>query len=71
MASVAINMALQKELFVFVRDMLGDGGQRVGGGEDLEVAVDPGVEARAVDDDVGRALGGYRAGADHDPAGAL
>ena len=33
-----------------VRDMLGDGGQEVGGGEDLEVAVDLGIEATAVDD---------------------
>jgi len=30
--------------------MLGDGGQEVGGGEDLEVAVDLGIEATAVDD---------------------
>ena len=34
-----------------VRDMLGDCGQEVGGGEDLEVAVDLGIEAGAVDDD--------------------
>jgi len=33
--------------------MLGDGGQEVGGGEDLEVAVNLGIEAGAVDDDVG------------------
>ena len=32
--------------------MLGDGGQEVGGGEDLEVAVDLGIEPGAVDDDV-------------------
>ena len=37
-----------------VRDVLGDGGQEVGGGEDLKVAVDLGVEAGAVDDHVGR-----------------
>ena len=36
--------------------MLGDGGQEVGGGEDLEVAVDLGVEAGAVDHHVGRGL---------------
>ena len=36
--------------------MLGDGGQEVGGGEDLEVAVDLGIEAGAVDDHVGRGL---------------
>jgi hypothetical protein len=34
--------------------MLGDGGQEVGGGEDLEVAVDLGIEPGAVDDHVGR-----------------
>ena len=39
-----------------VRDMLGDGGQEVGGGEDLEVAVDLGIEAGAVDHHVGRGL---------------
>ena len=36
--------------------MLGDGGQKVGGGEDLEVAVDLGIEPGAVDDHVGRGL---------------
>ena len=34
-----------------VRDMLSGGGQEVGDGEDLEVAVDLGVEAGGVDDD--------------------
>ena len=36
--------------------MLRDGGQGVGSGEDLEVAVDLGIEPGAVDDDVGREL---------------
>ena len=35
-----------------VRDMLGDGGQEGGGGEDLEVAVALGIEPGAVDDHV-------------------
>ena len=33
--------------------VLGDGDQEIGGGEDLEVAVDFGVEPGAVDDGVG------------------
>ena len=37
-------------LRALVRDMLGGGGQEVGGGEDLEVAVDLGIEPGAVDD---------------------
>ena len=42
-----------------VRDVLGDGGQEVGGGEDLEVAVNLGIEARAIDDDVGGPFQGH------------
>jgi hypothetical protein len=52
-----------------VRDMLGDGSQEVGGGEDLEVAVDLGIEPGAVDDDVrgpfeGHLLNGERVAED-------
>jgi hypothetical protein len=43
--------------------MLGDGGQEVGGGEDLEVAVDLGIEPGAVDDQVA----GLRFGAGMEP----
>ena len=39
-----------------VRYMLGDGSQKVGGGEDIEVAVDLGIEPGAVDDHVGQEL---------------
>ena len=38
------------------RDMAGDGSKEVSGGKDLEVAVDLGVEAGAVDDGVGGKL---------------
>ena len=49
--------------------MLGDGGQEVGGGEDLEVAVDLGIEPGAVDDHVrgpfqGHLLNGERVAQD-------
>jgi len=43
--------------------MLGDGDQEVGGGEDLEVAVDLGIEPGAVDDHVSngtRRSGGWQ-----------
>ena len=49
---VAVPTVVADHLRTLVRDMLGDGGQAVGGGEDLEVAVDLGIEARAVGDDV-------------------
>ena len=39
--------------------VLGDGGQEIGGGEDLEVAVDFGVEPGAVDDGVGGGFHGH------------
>lgn len=35
----------------FVGDVVGDGGQEVGVGNDLEVAVDLGVEVAGVDDE--------------------
>jgi hypothetical protein len=37
---VAVPAVVADHLRALVRDMLGDGGQEVGGGEDLEVAVD-------------------------------
>jgi hypothetical protein len=47
---VAIPAVVADHLDALVRDMLGDGGQEVGGGEDLEVTVDLGIEPGAVDD---------------------
>ena len=47
---VAVPAVVADHLCPLVRDVLGDGGQEVGGGEDLEVAVDLGIEATAVDD---------------------
>jgi len=54
---VRVPPVVADHLGAFVGDVLGDGGQGVGEGEDLEVAVDFGVEARAVDDHVG---GGFQ-----------
>ena len=53
---VAVPAIVADHLRALVRDMLRDGGQEVGGGEDLEVAVDLGIEAGAVDHHVGRGL---------------
>jgi hypothetical protein len=39
--------------------MLGDGGQEVGGGEDLEIPVDLGIEPGALDDHVRRPFQGH------------
>jgi len=50
---IAVPAVVADHLRPLVRDVLGDGGQEVGGGEDFEVAVDLGIEARAIDDDVG------------------
>ena len=50
---VGIPAVVADHLRAFVRDVLGDGGLEIGGGEDLEVAVDFGIEPRAVDDGVG------------------
>ena len=47
---VAVSAIVADHLGALVGDMLGDGGQEVGGGEDLEVAVDLGIEPGAVDD---------------------
>ena len=41
---VAVPAIISDHLSAFIRDMLRDGGQEVGGGEDLEVAVDLGVD---------------------------
>ena len=41
---VAVPAIVADHLDALVRDMLGDGGQEVGGGEDLEVAIDLGAE---------------------------
>ena len=54
---IAVPAVVADHLRALVRDMLGDGSQKVGGGEDLEVAVDLGIEAGAVDDHVGRGTG--------------
>ncbi|MCX6930576.1 MAG: hypothetical protein NT154_46325, partial [Verrucomicrobia bacterium] len=48
---VAVPAVVADHLRTLVRDMLGDGSEKVGGGEDLEVAVDLGIEPGAVDDD--------------------
>ena len=56
---VAVPAVVADHLRAFVRDMLRDGGQEVGGGEDLEVAVDLGVEPRAVDHHVRGPLQGH------------
>src|SRR5664279_1918473 len=53
---VAVPAIVADHLCALVRDMLSDGSQKVGGGEDLEVAVDLGIEPGAVDDPVGRGL---------------
>ena len=47
---VAVPAVVADHLYALVRDMLGDGGQEVGGGEDLEIPVDLGIEPGAVDD---------------------
>src|ERR1039458_3044113 len=49
---VAVPAVVTDHLRALVRYMLRDGGQEVGGGEDLEVAVDLGIEPGAVDDHV-------------------
>ena len=48
-----------RTLHVALPTVLGDGGQEIGGGEDLEVAVDFGVEPGAVDDGVGGGFHGH------------
>ena len=54
---VGIPAVVAEHLRAFVRDVLGDGGQEISGGEDFEVAVDFGIELGAVDDGVG---GGFQ-----------
>ncbi len=49
---VGVPAVVTDHLGAFVGDVLGDGGQEVGGGEDLEVSVDFGIETGAVDDQV-------------------
>jgi hypothetical protein len=56
---VAVPAIVADHLGALVRDMLRDRGQEVGGGEDLEVPVDLGVESGAVDDDVRRGFQGH------------
>jgi len=45
---VAVLPVVADPLDAFVRDGLGDGGDEIGGGIDLKVAVDFGVEARTI-----------------------
>ena len=45
---VGIPVVVADHLRAFVGDVLGDGGQEIGGGEDFEVAVDFGIELGAV-----------------------
>ena len=47
---IAVPAVEADPLRALVRDMLGDGGQKVGGGEDLEIPVDLGIEPGAADD---------------------
>ena len=54
---VGIPAVVTDHLRPLVGDVLGDGGQEVGSGEDFEVAVDFGIELGAVDDGVG---GGFQ-----------
>ena len=49
--AVLLQTVLAQQPIPFVRDVLGDGGQKVGGGKDLEVAVDLGIKPGAVDDE--------------------
>jgi hypothetical protein len=53
---VGVPAVVADHLRALVRDMLSDGRDEVGGGEDLEVAVDLGVEPGAVDDGVAELL---------------
>ncbi len=47
---VGIPAVIADKLEAFVRDVLGDGGDELARGEDLEVALDLGVQAGMVDD---------------------
>ena len=51
---VAVPAIVPHHLAPFIWDVVGDPGQEVSSGEDLEVAMDFGVEARPVDDGVTR-----------------
>ena len=56
---VAVEAIIADHLAVLVGNVLGDGGQEVGGGKDLEVALDFNVHAGAVDDHVAGGLEGH------------
>ena len=56
---VGVPAVVADHLSAFVGDMLGDGGQEVHGGEDLEVAVDLGVQFGTVDDGVAGRFHGH------------
>jgi len=53
---VGVPAIVANHLRTLVGDVLGDGNQKVGSGEDLEVAVDLGIEPGTLDDQVGRGL---------------
>ena len=56
---VGVPAVVADHLRAFVGDVLGDGGQKVGGGKDLEVAVDLGIKPGAVDDEVAGRFQGH------------
>ncbi len=54
---IRIPAIVAHELKILIRDMLGDGGNKVAGGKDFKVAPDLGVHAGAVDDGAGFRIG--------------